>query len=96
MRTYEMKLAADEIVADAADGTWAPAHSCAWVRYEDAMAEIDRLRKDADRYRWLRDQPWGELFYYDSDGEHRKHFCNSISAGNQLDAAIDTAMLFDA
>lgn len=59
----------------------------------EAADEIERLCKDAERYRWLRDQPWGELFYYDSDGEHRKHFCNSISAGNQLGAAIDAAML---
>ena len=27
-----------------------------WVRYDDAQAELAALRKDAERYRWLRDK----------------------------------------
>ena len=55
-------------------------------------AEIERLRADADRYRWLRDHAKAtdmlsdrETLVYVWHGPHR-------TAGRTLDAAIDAAM----
>ena len=34
------------------------AKDCHWQLLEDAADTIDELRRDAARYRWLRDNPW--------------------------------------
>lgn len=73
-----------------------------WVRYTDhsaaivaLLAEVERLRVDAKRYRWLRERAAKLAIYSDTpvdvliDGEWR-------DKPGELDAAIDAAMQGDA
>lgn len=69
--------------------TYATANVAPWrERAERAEAEVERLRKDAERYRWLRD-PASNL-----DCIHTEPRANTLSvlSGKELDTAIDTAM----
>ena len=50
-----------------------------WVLYEDAQAEIAALRKDAERYRWLKRNP--QWLGWDSDFRP-----------DEVEREIDTAM----
>lgn len=67
----------------------------AYVRHVDALqAEVAALRKDAERYRWLRAQHWntGQLCVVAEPKAAVKlgHCCPS---GEYLDMAVDDAML---
>jgi len=60
-----------------------------------AAEEVDALRKDAERYRWLRDkadpdsnQPYVTVYKKNSWGK----WFNSVEIGSFLDAAIDAAI----
>lgn len=57
---------------------------CGWERVTDA----DALRRDAERYRWLRERAW---FQFEFDGRYG----DSGETVQQLDAAIDAAMQED-
>ena len=67
-----------------------------WVRYEDAArlaAEVERLRVDAERYRWLRQFP--THFATDAWGVYGAGLPldrTYIDRTDRLDAAIDAAM----
>ena len=55
--------------------------------YDEAADEIERLRLDAARYRWLRDNPDSGLIAL------KLHvYPKEFYAGPALDAAIDAAM----
>lgn len=56
-----------------------------WSRAERAEAENARLRKDAQRYRWLRDRPLDILF-------HLFKIEGGRNPDDELDAAIDAAL----
>jgi len=60
------------------------------IRAVDQLrAEVDALRKDAERYRWLRDPCSGaEHVIYYSRGDYGR----GLMSGSMLDAAIDAAM----
>ena len=62
-------------------------HQCV-LALESLLARIDVLRKDAERYRWLRDA--GATFYTGgpeiTDGSDKVHVCAFA-----MDAAIDAA-----
>jgi len=60
------------------------------IRAADQLrAEVDALRKDAERYRWLRDPCSGaEHVIYYSRGDYGR----GLMSGSMLDAAIDAAM----
>lgn len=68
-----------------------PATELASLREKAAM--VDELRKDAERYRWLREQSWdaGELCIVSQPKHAVKlgHDCPSLF---RLDAAIDAAI----
>jgi hypothetical protein len=51
-------------------------------------AEIEALRKDAERYRWLRENRVSE----NDDGEKCVYFWADFGYSGGLDAAIDAAM----
>ena len=51
-----------------------------------ALLEIERLRKDAERYAWLKSRP------IDWSIEHHRNGWATTYARNELDAAIDKAM----
>ena len=68
-------------------------------------AEIEALRKDAERYRWLRDKAPGEIVFDHtaSQSEGGPHFLlrvpfdgepvhNDTHSAMKLDAAIDAAL----
>lgn len=70
------------------------------VDAEDAIAEITRLRaeaealrKDAERYRWLRDRLFGADWDWNNEGVPVVLFRwpDGASIGADLDAAIDAA-----
>ena len=54
---------------------------CGWERVTDAEA----LRRDAERYRWVRERAW---FQFEFDGRYG----DSGETVQELDAAIDAAM----
>jgi hypothetical protein len=59
-------------------------YDAALVRAEKAEAELERLRADAERYRWLRDAPaWGQSVCY--------AFSERLDNPGEIDAAIDAA-----
>jgi hypothetical protein len=56
---------------------------------DQLRAEVDALRKDAERYRWLRDPCSGaEHVIYYSRGDYGR----GLMSGSMLDAAIDAAL----
>ncbi len=57
---------------------------------DEAAAEIERLRVDAARYRWLRDDPPLNLAVRRFPGETER---GCYLDGSNLDAAIDAAMI---
>lgn len=60
-----------------------------WVAqelYDDQAATIEALRKDAERYRWLRE-------YTDARPDHVQDFRGNLLEGSDLDAAIDAALM---
>jgi hypothetical protein len=70
----------DEFMLEDADGEY--------VLYEDHKAEVERMREDAERYRWLR-----------SSQTHKSIGCvefgvwGALLNGPELDAAVDRGML---
>ena len=61
-----------------------------------AWAELKELRRDAERYRWLRDDGDGPAnaiaaAVAEGDNEHGGEYVSWLY-GNELDAAIDAAM----
>ena len=64
----------------------------AYVRHVDALqAEVEALRKDAERYRFLRND--FSVMGANIDGQHSWAYRRNFSLrGPTLDAAIDTAM----
>ena len=62
----------------------------------ELAAEVDRLRKDAERYRWLRERfdscAADCHFAADDSGFSWRHVEQNIGAGLILDAKIDAAM----
>lgn len=61
--------------------------------YDTMRTEIEALRKDAERYRWLREQQWNTspicAVTRPKDAVKLGHDCPSL---DRLDAAIDAAM----
>jgi hypothetical protein len=70
----------NELMREDADGEY--------VLYEDHKAEVERLREDAERYRWLR-----------SSQTHKSIGCvecgtwRAVLNGPELDTAVDRGML---
>jgi len=66
------------------------------MRYSEGRAktELETLRKDAERYRWLRAQHWNNsplcVVCDPKDAVKLGHICPS---GESLDVAVDDAML---
>lgn len=63
------------------------------LHYDDARAEMEALRKDAARYRWLRehaDVTFDEPVWIMTDGGRRIHV--STFARHETDRAIDAAL----
>lgn len=86
----------------------APAYSCnrpddnsgEYVRlsdYEALQAECEKLRKDAERYRWLSQRLVGASFDWDDEGMTILAFemPDGVSIGADCDKNIDTAMQED-
>lgn len=74
-------------VDDADLDSVADAEHAAWVRSE-LEDEIEGLRKDAERYRWLRDRAtdeWQVLKWITSDAQ-------LLVEGDDMDSLIDQAM----
>jgi hypothetical protein len=77
---------------------WNHCHAVATATIASLREELERVRKDAERYQWLREN----CLDWEVDGEHRwgaLHFDNSsgsegifADAPESLDAAIDAAM----
>lgn len=60
---------------------------------DQLRAEAEALRKDAERYRWLKDQGHFRAMSVDMGGNHAwAGMGRSVGAGGTVDAAIDTAM----
>ena len=59
-----------------------PCHDGGYVRFEDAKAELQALRKDAERYRWLRER----------ETEVRRYTLVGQRASERLDDQIDAAI----
>jgi len=55
-------------------------------------AERDALRQDAMRYRWLRDQMWGQAWAHLYSLPIRWNLDGNDCAGQSMDAAIDAAI----
>ena len=69
---------------------WTAEDSVAELRLQHAeierlKADIDAPRRDAERYRWLRERAW---FQFEFDGRYG----DSGETVQELDAAIDAAM----
>lgn len=62
-----------------------------WEAYEALQAECEKLRKDAERYRWLRDNCEMTADEYGTAGQL---YFGTYQAG-RLDATIDDAMQRD-
>lgn len=58
----------------------------------DNTAEIDALKKDAERYRWLRDDPPLTLAVYSRSGKWPDNLTYIYLDNANLDRAIDAAM----
>jgi hypothetical protein len=58
---------------------------------ERLRSECDALRKDADRYRWLRQQGWGHRGMCVAEKSSSIRLGYGILEFEQLDAAIDAA-----
>lgn len=79
-------------------------HAHAASATAELQAQVEALRKDAERYRWLRDCLWTQELNAYSKGRTwlwSTRFASSIEAGGdldvvtqaqELDAAIDAAM----
>lgn len=67
-----------------------------WVRasdYDALRAEVDALRKDAERYRFLKDQGHFRAVSIDMGGNHAwTGMGRSVGRGATVDAAIDAAL----
>ena len=59
------------------------AKDCHWQLLEDAADTIDELRRDAERYRWLRDNDPNKVMSVNTNERINRFF------PNQLDEAID-------
>lgn len=69
--------------------------SDAHSRAEAAEAELARVKKDAERYRWLRDDEGFAAIDWDANlrvPEMPLEWWETATGGDQLDAAIDAAM----
>ena len=64
-----------------------------YVLCREAAAELERLRADAARYRWLRDQK-SSLYYLIPDARENMGVVDleGFPQWDELDAAIDAAM----
>jgi len=68
---------------------WPDGDYVIWEDYEALLAERDALRKDAERYRWLRDPCSGaERVIFYCRGDYGRGLMSSV----MLDAAIDAAL----
>lgn len=56
--------------------------------------ELTSLRKDAERYRWLRSSDWyvGSDDFYCSEGGSMENYSNENFSPDDLDATIDAAI----
>jgi hypothetical protein len=59
-----------------------------WVRYHDHLAYVERLREDAERYRWLRSSQTHKSIGCVESGTWR-----ALLNGPELDAAVDRGRL---
>ena len=68
-----------------------------WInshQYEKLLAdeEFEALRKDAERYRWLRAQHWSySTLAVVAEPQHALKLGHDLLSGDRLDAAIDAA-----
>ncbi len=92
--TDELIADLERAVSDATEG--APNDTLA-----DLLSELRRLRaenaelkRDAERYRWLRDSIWyvGPDDFYCGEGGDMNEYQNHNCQAEELDHAIDTAM----
>ncbi len=85
-----------EIEQEALDGGYAYPEHTLRLLYElrTLRAENAELRKDAGRYRWLRDSAWyvGPDEFYCGEGGDMNEYENHNCRAETLDAAIDAAM----
>ena len=77
------------------EGSWVGWQACAALAAAPVQAvpeaELDALRKDAERYRWLRDNgtsEWGICVW----GDDEQEWAQDMRAADVVDRAIDAAM----
>ncbi len=61
------------------------------IERDEARAEVERLRADAERYRWLRDIDTGPAQIWELISDDAQPPYMTLKSGNILDAAIDAA-----
>ena len=63
---------------------------------ERQAEELTSLRKDAERYRWLRSSDWcvGSDDFYCSEGGSMENYSNENFSPDDLDATIDAAISY--
>ena len=71
---------------------YVPLYSEATVRA--LLAEVDALRKDAERYRWLRERIAGKE-HVDEDFANNPGYSDGEVLAKEVDAAIDAAIAAD-
>lgn len=67
------------------------AKDCNWQLLEDAADTIDELRRDAARYRWLREQHWSDKTLTVTKSKYVE-FGRLTYSLEMLDQAIDAAI----
>lgn len=77
-----------------ADGTYTVGNCPPDALCREAAAEIERLRADAARYRWLRDNTEGAwaICEWADDSDGIGFYRDSRKPGTVVDSAIDAAM----
>ena len=99
MTTPPILSITDELIAELDEFVSTPIMFASTVMpIQDAMrallAERAELKRDAERYRWLRESMWyvGRDQFYCGEGGDMQNYTNENYNQENLDAAIDAAM----
>lgn len=74
---------------DAAE--WKAQHENLLAMYAASQSQVAELKRDAERYRWLRDLPWGITQHDGHNGEEMWAVGVWCEPSETVDAAIDAA-----